>query len=68
MKNLHIGFFYMLLSELKVLGLYFAYYIDTDYIFTEDLVDEFDKKKHILKKNKEIKLANLRLQAQKDQE
>ncbi len=55
-KNIHIGFFYMFLSELKVMGIYFAYKIQTDYILTEDIISEFDKKKHILKKNKEIKL------------
>ncbi len=47
-KNLHISLFYMLLSEVKLLGLYFAYIIKTDYVLTEDIIAEFDKKKHII--------------------
>ncbi len=50
-KNLHIGLYYMILSELKLLGIYFAYQIKTDYIVTEDIIAEFDKKKHIISKN-----------------
>ena len=50
-KNLHIGLFYMILSEIKLLGLYFAYQIKTDYIVTDDIIAEFDKKKHIISKN-----------------
>ena len=44
------GFFYMILSELKLLGLYFAFFaLKTDYVITEDILDEFEKKKFIIK-------------------
>jgi hypothetical protein len=55
-KNLHIGIFYMLLSELKFLGIYFSFNIKTDYIISEEIITEYAKKKHILKKNEEIRL------------
>jgi hypothetical protein len=38
----------MVLSELKLLGNYFAYEIDTDYVISEDVIGEYDKKKYLL--------------------
>ncbi len=49
---MHLGIFYMLLSEFKLLGIYFSYQIHTEYVLTEDVLTEFEKKKHILEKNK----------------
>jgi hypothetical protein len=48
----------MFLSECKLLGIYFSYQIKTDYVFTEDILSEFEKKKHILLKNEQIKIQN----------
>ncbi len=48
----------MLLSECKLLGIYFSYQIDTEYVLTEDVLSEFEKKKHILLKNEKIKIQN----------
>ncbi len=39
----------MVLSEIKMLGIYFAYRVDTDYIITEDMIGEFDRKKYLLR-------------------
>jgi hypothetical protein len=44
----------MVLSELKLLGNYFAYKIDTDYVISEDIIGEYEKKKYLLKKKDEI--------------
>jgi hypothetical protein len=38
-----------------VLGIYFAFNLDTEYVLTEEVLAEYEKKKHILKKNDEIK-------------
>ena len=58
----------MIFSELKVLGIYFAYKTDSYYLITEEIIDEYEKKKPILKRNKEIKNNNKILNEQKLEE
>ena len=41
----------MILSELKLLGIYFAYKTYSQYLITEEIIDEYEKKKPILKRN-----------------
>lgn len=58
----------MIFSELKVLGIYFAYKTDSQYLITEEIIDEYEKKKPILKRNKEIINNNQILDEQKLEE
>jgi hypothetical protein len=46
----------MILSELKLLGIYFATTIKTDYILTEEVITEYEKKNTFSKKMKKLKL------------
>jgi hypothetical protein len=44
----------MLLSEIKMLGIYFASKNKAEYLITEELIEEYQKKKPLLEKNLEI--------------